>query len=184
MPSYPLTGPPPSSHPTSYSSRPPVHGVSPYRTPSPPYGPGYLQPIYPAPPGYVRPPPTGQSYHPPPPPPEPVFVPTFASSHRTNSASPSERYMCHECNKSFSRPSSLRIHTFSHTGEKPFLCPERGCTKRFSVRSNMRRHMKVHTEMGSADVASTRGDDEMSERSPSPGHHIAIRPRQGSRSSI
>lgn len=51
-----------------------------------------------------------------------------------------DRYICQTCNKAFSRPSSLRIHSHSHTGEKPFKCQHRGCGKAFSVRSNMKRH--------------------------------------------
>lgn len=51
-----------------------------------------------------------------------------------------DRYVCQICNKAFSRPSSLRIHSHSHTGEKPFHCPHKGCGKSFSVRSNMKRH--------------------------------------------
>ncbi|KAK2797291.1 hypothetical protein FQN49_008993, partial [Arthroderma sp. PD_2] len=51
-----------------------------------------------------------------------------------------DRYICRTCNKAFSRPSSLRIHSHSHTGEKPFRCPRPGCGKAFSVRSNMKRH--------------------------------------------
>lgn len=51
-----------------------------------------------------------------------------------------DRYICQTCNKAFSRPSSLRIHSHSHTGEKPFKCPRVGCGKAFSVRSNMKRH--------------------------------------------
>jgi len=51
-----------------------------------------------------------------------------------------DRYICQTCNKAFSRPSSLRIHSHSHTGEKPFKCPRAGCGKAFSVRSNMKRH--------------------------------------------
>ncbi|KAI9030049.1 hypothetical protein CLU79DRAFT_421700 [Phycomyces nitens] len=54
------------------------------------------------------------------------------------------RYVCMFCGKKFSRPSSLRIHTYSHTGEKPFVCTEENCGRRFSVQSNMRRHMRVH----------------------------------------
>lgn len=51
-----------------------------------------------------------------------------------------DRYICSTCNKAFSRPSSLRIHSHSHTGEKPYKCPQAGCGKAFSVRSNMKRH--------------------------------------------
>ncbi|KAK3371998.1 hypothetical protein B0H63DRAFT_285672 [Podospora didyma] len=51
-----------------------------------------------------------------------------------------DRYICQTCNKAFSRPSSLRIHSHSHTGEKPFKCAHAGCGKAFSVRSNMKRH--------------------------------------------
>ncbi|PWN41682.1 hypothetical protein IE81DRAFT_291481, partial [Ceraceosorus guamensis] len=52
------------------------------------------------------------------------------------------KYMCVWCFKRFSRPSSLRIHEHSHTGEKPFVCKEVGCGRCFSVHSNLRRHQK------------------------------------------
>lgn len=58
--------------------------------------------------------------------------------------STSGRYVCPYCHKKFSRPSSLRIHTYSHTGEKPFECDFPGCGRHFSVQSNMRRHLRVH----------------------------------------
>ncbi|KAI8338707.1 hypothetical protein BC941DRAFT_423630 [Chlamydoabsidia padenii] len=54
------------------------------------------------------------------------------------------RYHCPHCRKTFSRPSSLRIHIYSHTGEKPHVCPYFNCGRRFSVQSNMRRHIRVH----------------------------------------
>ncbi|KAJ2959650.1 hypothetical protein NQZ79_g4921 [Umbelopsis isabellina] len=60
------------------------------------------------------------------------------------SSGTNNRYVCPYCSKGFSRPSSLRIHTYSHTGEKPFVCSEDGCGRRFSVQSNMRRHLRVH----------------------------------------
>lgn len=60
-----------------------------------------------------------------------------------------DRYICQTCNKAFSRPSSLKIHSHSHTGEKPFKCPHAGCGKAFSVRSNMKRHERgCHTGNG------------------------------------
>ncbi|KAI8060457.1 hypothetical protein BC940DRAFT_312056 [Gongronella butleri] len=58
---------------------------------------------------------------------------------------PQRKYPCPQCNKTFSRPSSLRTHLFSHSGEKPYVCPHDGCGRRFSVQSNMRRHLRVHT---------------------------------------
>jgi hypothetical protein len=184
------------SYGPSYHSFHPPHqtGVTPNRTPSPPYPPRHIHipPNYPT--TYIQPRPPPSAFLPP----YRGHQTRFALTHRTNSASPAERYMCHECNKSFSRPSSLRIHTFSHTGEKPFVCPEPGCTKRFSVRSNMRRHMKVHTEQQGSGATggggSTGGeresakddDDGISETSggTSTGHDIPLRSRQGSRSSI
>lgn len=61
----------------------------------------------------------------------------------TSNYSPSsDRYQCNICQKAFSRPSSLKIHSYSHTGEKPFKCKHEGCGKFFSVRSNMKRHEK------------------------------------------
>ncbi|KAI9360103.1 hypothetical protein BD770DRAFT_341865 [Pilaira anomala] len=64
--------------------------------------------------------------------------------HENPSSDTSGRYICPYCQKKFSRPSSLRIHTYSHTGEKPFVCTEPGCGRHFSVQSNMRRHLRVH----------------------------------------
>lgn len=64
----------------------------------------------------------------------------LSPSHGTSYAQNPDRYICKTCSKAFSRPSSLRIHSHSHTGEKPFKCPQAGCGKAFSVRSNMKRH--------------------------------------------
>ncbi|KAJ3090245.1 hypothetical protein HK102_004337 [Quaeritorhiza haematococci] len=53
------------------------------------------------------------------------------------------RYGCTICNKRFSRPSTLRTHMNSHTGERPYACIARGCGWKFTVLSNLKRHFKV-----------------------------------------
>ncbi|KAJ1962010.1 hypothetical protein GGI12_002920 [Dipsacomyces acuminosporus] len=59
------------------------------------------------------------------------------------------KYPCNVCGKRFTRPSSLACHKFTHTGERPHGCPFPNCNKRFSVRSNLRRHLKVHDKQAS-----------------------------------
>ncbi|CAI2182659.1 2782_t:CDS:2 [Funneliformis geosporum] len=78
-------------------------------------------------------------------------TPKIINNHQINlpvagvtTSNTNNRYQCPYCSKRFSRPSSLRIHTYSHTGEKPFVCTESGCGRKFSVQSNMRRHLRVH----------------------------------------
>ncbi|KAJ1723792.1 hypothetical protein LPJ53_001909 [Coemansia erecta] len=55
------------------------------------------------------------------------------------------KYECAVCKKRFVRPSSLISHGYTHTGERPFACDFPGCSKKFSVMSNLRRHSVVHT---------------------------------------
>ncbi|KAF7361734.1 hypothetical protein MVEN_00517300 [Mycena venus] len=75
---------------------------------------------------------------------QPSGMAGFAPPDASTSGGPS-KYECTYCGKGFSRPSSLKIHLNSHTGEKPFVCPVDGCGRSFSVLSNMRRHARVHT---------------------------------------
>ncbi|KAF8890445.1 hypothetical protein BD779DRAFT_271795 [Infundibulicybe gibba] len=59
-----------------------------------------------------------------------------------------KRHICPICMKRFNRPSSLRIHLNTHTGETPFGCPWPNCGRKFNVNSNMRRHHRNHTSPG------------------------------------
>lgn len=96
---------------------------------------------------------------------------SLMSSFSTKASSTAlKRYKCAVCSKRFTRPSSLTTHTYSHTGEvsshsashllvamslaltnmgllhkkKPHKCPVTSCGRRFSVVSNLRRHLKIH----------------------------------------
>ncbi|KAK9369933.1 hypothetical protein V1509DRAFT_387498 [Lipomyces kononenkoae] len=60
-----------------------------------------------------------------------------------------KKHKCPICHKRFTRPSSLQTHMYSHTGEKPFTCDFRGCGRKFSVVSNLRRHKKIHSSSSS-----------------------------------
>ncbi|KAI8620921.1 hypothetical protein BC830DRAFT_1055806, partial [Chytriomyces sp. MP71] len=53
------------------------------------------------------------------------------------------RYLCSLCSKRFTRPSTLRTHMNSHTGERPFVCTAVGCGWKFTVLSNLKRHLKI-----------------------------------------
>ena len=88
------------------------------------------------------------------PPPPPSSSSSSTIGLKRSPSQPQRRYICHYCEKSFIRPSSLRTHTYSHTGQKPFECAFEGCDKRFSVLSNMRRHMRRHRPSSSSSPAS------------------------------
>ncbi|KAJ3417224.1 hypothetical protein HDV05_006430 [Chytridiales sp. JEL 0842] len=66
----------------------------------------------------------------------------YTSSYNPRDPTP-RRYLCNVCNKRFTRPSTLRTHMNSHTGERPFACPTANCGWRFTVLSNLKRHMRI-----------------------------------------
>lgn len=86
-----------------------------------------------------------------------------------------KKYRCKVCDLRFTRPSSLKTHMYSHTGEKrkcegrhdvsyiakssvAYRCDFEGCERHFSVASNLRRHRKVHIAESSDDRESPDGE--------------------------
>ena len=50
---------------------------------------------------------------------------------------------CNHCGKVFDRPSLLKRHIRTHTGERPHVCDI--CQKGFSTSSSLNTHRRIHT---------------------------------------
>ena len=51
---------------------------------------------------------------------------------------------CPHCRRNLSSKQNLKNHIFTHTGEKPYVCLEPGCSQSFRQNSQYSTHKKTH----------------------------------------
>ncbi|XP_030644085.1 transcription factor HIVEP2 [Chanos chanos] len=67
------------------------------------------------------------------------------------------KYVCHYCGRACAKPSVLKKHIRSHTGERPYPCVP--CGFSFKTKSNLYKHRKSHTHAVKARLISPSGQD-------------------------
>ncbi|CAG9321930.1 unnamed protein product [Blepharisma stoltei] len=55
-----------------------------------------------------------------------------------------KKYQCSYCTKVLSSKQNLKEHLFTHSGEKPYVCKEKGCGIKFRQGSQLSAHRRIH----------------------------------------
>ncbi|KAI7814568.1 zinc finger protein PLAG1 isoform X1 [Triplophysa rosa] len=56
-----------------------------------------------------------------------------------------KNFSCQLCEKSFNSLEKLKVHSYSHTGERPYRCTHNDCNKAFVSKYKLLRHMATHS---------------------------------------
>lgn len=56
---------------------------------------------------------------------------------------PKKNFPCQECQKAFNSLEKLKVHSYSHTGERPYRCSHPDCTKAFVSKYKLLRYKQA-----------------------------------------
>ncbi|XP_041101907.1 zinc finger protein PLAG1-like [Polyodon spathula] len=68
-----------------------------------------------------------------------------AGRHKRGESKPRKNFLCQLCDKAFNSVEKLKVHSYSHTGERPYPCSQQDCTKAFVSKYKLLRHMATHS---------------------------------------
>ncbi|XP_066575974.1 zinc finger protein PLAG1 [Amia ocellicauda] len=72
-------------------------------------------------------------------------VPSATGKRKRGESKPRKNFPCQLCDKAFNSVEKLKVHSYSHTGERPYQCSHQDCTKAFVSKYKLLRHMATHS---------------------------------------
>ncbi|XP_039610460.1 zinc finger protein PLAG1 [Polypterus senegalus] len=72
-------------------------------------------------------------------------IPTAVGKRKRGESRPRKNFPCQLCDKAFNSVEKLKLHSYSHTGERPYQCSQQDCTKAFVSKYKLLRHMATHS---------------------------------------
>lgn len=71
-----------------------------------------------------------------------TVVPALGRRRRTEGKS-KKTFPCQECQKYFNSVEKLKVHSYSHTGERPYCCSHPDCNKAFVSKYKLLRYRQA-----------------------------------------
>ncbi|XP_061569480.1 zinc finger protein PLAG1 [Cololabis saira] len=76
---------------------------------------------------------------------KPRPAPATGRRRRATDGKPRKNFPCPECQKAFNSLEKLKVHSFTHTGERPYRCSHPDCSKAFVSKYKLLRHTATHS---------------------------------------
>lgn len=77
--------------------------------------------------------------------PPPQVLEVSTGRRRRAESKSKKNFCCTQCQKAFNSLEKLKVHSYSHTGERPYCCSHPDCSKAFVSKYKLLRHMATHS---------------------------------------